>query len=129
MENKLIVTDPGNFQFAIQENRTTWEYRQLREGSKLLDEFNNNAMTFANVYNNTSEKMKYSSSRDWYIGSVDVEDYTISEVNDVLNSFGYSLTSEGRVCEDSTNRLLDFDESIQLICECIFETYMFTDFD
>lgn len=132
MKNRLIVTDPDNFQFGIQENETTWEYRQLREGSDLTEKFDNCAMLFANKYNDEmsdTERLAHSSTKDWYIGSVDVQDYTTDEISEFLSSFGYSLTDKGYVKVDSMNEILDRKTSIQIICECIFETDMFTDFN
>ena len=125
--NEWVMTDPDTYQFARKVNNTTWEYYQLanEEIIKLLEEviYNNQSIDptplkdrVLNYINNRS--IFKTTSDDWYCGEIDLDDYDEDEIYDYLSAYGESYLQGA-----------DENTKVQLTCEAIFETDMFTDFN
>ena len=125
--NEWVMTDPDTYQFARKVNNTTWEYYQLanEEIIKLLEEviYNNQSIDptplkdrVLNYINNRS--IFKTTSDDWYCGEIDLDDYDEDEICDYLSAYGESYLQGA-----------DENTKVQLTCETIFETDMFTDFN
>lgn len=105
-------TDVDNFQFCKKISDTEFSYCQLAN-EDIINEVENINPKDVLDYLNT----KQTNITDWFSGDIDVNDYDSDEIGEVLSAYGDILNG----CDDITLRN-------QLICECIFETYMFTDF-
>ena len=125
--NEWEMTDLDTYQFARKVNNTTWEYYQLanEEIIKLLEEviYNNQSIDptplkdrVLNYINNRS--IFKTTSDDWYCGEIDLDDYNEDEICDYLSAYGESYLQGA-----------DENTKVQLTCEAIFETDMFTDFN
>lgn len=125
--NEWEMTDPDTYQFARKVNNTTWEYYQLanEEIIKLLEEviYNNQSIDptplkdrVLNYINNRS--IFKTTSDDWYYGEIDLDDYDEDEICDCLSAYGESYLQGA-----------DENTKVQLTCEAIFETNMFTEFN
>lgn len=125
--NEWVMTDPDTYQFARKVNNTTWEYYQLanEEIIKLLEEviYNNQSIDptplkdrVLNYINNRS--IFKTTSDDWYCGEIDLDDYDEDEICDCLSAYGESYLQGA-----------DENTKVQLTCEAIFETNMFTEFN
>ena len=125
--NEWVMTDPDTYQFARKVNNTTWEYYQLanEEIIKLLEEviYNNQSIDptplkdrVLNYINNRS--IFKTTSDDWYFGEIDLDEYDEDEICDYLSAYGESYLQGA-----------DENTKVQLTCEAIFETDMFTDFN
>ena len=110
-------TDPDNFQFCKRLSDTEFSYCQLANES-LIDEINLMQSTghFFDVRDFLSNKG--TKTEDWYCGDIDVTDYDSDEIGEVLSAYDGVLDG----CEDNP------ELRNQLIAECIFESFMFTDF-
>ena len=125
--NEWVMTDPDTYQFARKVNNTTWEYYQLanEEIIKLLEEviYNNQSIDPTPLkdrvlnYINNYDSFK-TTSDDWYCGEIDLDDYDEDEIYDYLSAYGESYLQGA-----------DENTKVQLTCETIFETDMFTDFN
>ena len=125
--NEWVMTDPDTYQFARKVNNTTWEYYQLanEEIIKLLEEviYKNQSIDptplkdrVLNYINNRS--IFKTTSDDWYCGEIDLDEYDEDEICDYLSAYGESYLQGA-----------DENTKVQLTCETIFETDMFTDFN
>ena len=125
--NEWEMTDPDTYQFARKVNETTWEYYQLanEEIIKLLEEviYKNQSIgqtpikdRVLNYINNRS--IFKTTSDDWYYGEIDLDDYDEDEICDCLSAYGESYLQGA-----------DENTKVQLTCEAIFETNMFTEFN
>lgn len=125
--NEWVMTDPDTYQFARKVNNTTWEYYQLanEEIIKLLEEviYKNQSIgptpikdRVLNYINNRS--IFKTTSDDWYCGEIDLDDYDEDEICDCLSAYGESYLQGA-----------DENTKVQLTCEAIFETNMFTEFN
>ena len=125
--NEWVMTDPDTYQFARKVNNTTWEYYQLanEEIIKLLEEviYNNQSIDTTPLkdrvlnYINNYDSFK-TTSDDWYFGEIDLYEYDEDEICDYLSAYGESYLQGA-----------DENTKVQLTCEAIFETDMFTDFN
>ena len=125
--NEWEMTDPDTYQFARKVNDTTWEYYQLanEEIIKLLEEviYNNQSIDPTPLkdrvlnYINNRDSFK-TTSNDWYCGEIDLDDYDADQICDYLSAYGESYLQGA-----------DENTKVQLTCETIFETDMFTDFN
>ena len=125
--NEWVMTDPDTYQFARKVNNTTWEYYQLanEEIIKLLEEviYNNQSIDPKPLkdrvlnYINNYDSFK-TTSDDWYFGEIDLYEYDEDEICDYLSAYGESYLQGA-----------DENTKVQLTCEAIFETDMFTDFN
>ena len=125
--NEWVMTDPHTYQFARKVNNTTWEYYQLanEEIIKLLEEviYNNQSIDPTPLkdrvlnYINNYDSFK-TTSDDWYFGEIDLYEYDEDEICDYLSAYGESYLQGA-----------DENTKVQLTCETIFETDMFTDFN
>ena len=125
--NEWVMTDPDTYQFARKVNNTTWEYYQLanEEIIKLLEEviYKNQSIDPTPLkdrvlnYINNSDSFK-TTSDDWYFGEIDLYEYDEDEICDYLSAYGESYLQGA-----------DENTKVQLTCEAIFETDMFTDFN
>ena len=125
--NEWVMTDPDTYQFARKVNNTTWEYYQLanEEIIKLLEEviYNNQSIDPTPLkdrvlnYINNYDSFK-TTSDDWYFGEIDLYEYDEDEICDYLSAYGESYLQGA-----------DENTKVQLTCEAIFETDMFTDFN
>ena len=125
--NEWEMTDPDTYQFARKVNNTTWEYYQLanEEIIKLLNYviYNNQSIDPTPLkdrvlnYINNYDSFK-TTSDDWYFGEIDLYEYDEDEICDYLSAYGESYLQGA-----------DENTKVQLTCEAIFETDMFTDFN
>ena len=125
--NEWVMTDPDTYQFARKVNNTTWEYYQLanEEIIKLLEEviYKNQSIDPTPLkdrvlnYINNYDSFK-TTSDDWYCGEIDLDDYDEYDICDYLSAYGESYLQGA-----------DENTKVQLTCETIFETDMFTDFN
>ena len=125
--NEWVMTDPHTYQFARKVNNTTWEYYQLanEEIIKLLEEviYNNQSIDPTPLkdrvlnYINNYDSFK-TTSDDWYFGEIDLYEYGEDEICDYLSAYGESYLQGA-----------DENTKVQLTCEAIFETDMFTEFN
>ena len=125
--NEWVMTDPHTYQFARKVNNTTWEYYQLanEEIIKLLEEviYNNQSIDPTPLkdrvlnYINNYDSFK-TTSDDWYFGEIDLYEYDEDEICDYLSAYGESYLQG-----------VDENTKVQLTCEAIFETDMFTEFN
>ena len=125
--NEWVMTDPHTYQFARKVNNTTWEYYQLanEEIIKLLEEviYKNQSIDPTPLkdrvlnYINNYDSFK-TTSDDWYFGEIDLYEYDEDEICDYLSAYGESYLQGA-----------DENTKVQLTCEAIFETDMFTDFN
>ena len=125
--NEWVMTDPHTYQFARKVNNTTWEYYQLanEEIIKLLEEviYKNQSIDPTPLkdrvlnYINNYDSFK-TTSDDWYFGEIDIDDYDEYEICDYLSAYGESYLQGA-----------DENTKVQLTCEAIFETDMFTEFN
>ena len=125
--NEWVMTDPDTYQFARKVNNTTWEYYQLanEEIIKLLEEviYNNQSIDPTPLkdrvlnYINNYDSFK-TTSDDWYFGEIDLYEYDEDEICDYLSAYGESYLQGA-----------DENTKVQLTCEAIFETDMFTEFN
>ena len=125
--NEWVMTDPDTYQFARKVNNTTWEYYQLanEEIIKLLEEviYKNQSIDPTPLkdrvlnYINNYDSFK-TTSDDWYFGDIDLYEYDEDEICDYLSAYGESYLQGA-----------DENTKVQLTCEAIFETDMFTDFN
>ena len=125
--NEWVMTDPDTYQFARKVNDTTWEYYQLSNDKimKLLNDviYKNQSIDPTPLkdrvlnYINNHDSFK-TTSDDWYCGEIDLDDYDADEICDYLSAYG-----------DSYLQGADENTKVQLTCEAIFETDMFTEFN
>ena len=125
--NEWVMTDPHTYQFARKVNNTTWEYYQLanEEIIKLLEEviYKNQSIDPTPLkdrvlnYINNYDSFK-TTSDDWYFGEIDLYEYGEDEICDYLSAYGESYLQGA-----------DENTKVQLTCEAIFETDMFTEFN
>ena len=125
--NEWVMTDPDPYQFARKVNNTTWEYYQLanEEIIKLLEEviYKNQSIDPTPLkdrvlnYINNYDSFK-TTSDDWYFGEIDLYEYDEDEICDYLSAYGESYLQGA-----------DENTKVQLTCEAIFETDMFTEFN
>ena len=125
--NEWVMTDPDTYQFARKVNNTTWEYYQLanEEIIKLLEEviYKNQSIDPTPLkdrvlnYINNYDSFK-TTSDDWYFGEIDLYEYDEDEICDYLSAYGESYLQGA-----------DENTKVQLTCEAIFETDMFTEFN
>ena len=125
--NEWVMTDPDTYQFARKVNNTTWEYYQLSNEKviKLLNYviYNNQSIDPTPLkdrvlnYINNYDSFK-TTSDDWYCGEIDLDDYDEYDICDYLSAYGESYLQGA-----------DENTKVQLTCETIFETDMFTDFN
>ena len=125
--NEWVMTDPDTYQFARKVNDTTWEYYQLanEEIIKLLSDviYKNQSVDPTPLkdrvlnYINNYDSFK-TTSNDWYFGEIDLYEYDEDEICDYLSAYGESYLQGA-----------DENTKVQLTCEAIFETDMFTDFN
>ena len=125
--NEWVMTDPDTYQFARKVNNTTWEYYQLanEEIIKLLEEviYKNQSIDPTPLkdrvlnYINNYDSFK-TTSDDWYFGEIDLYEYDEDEICDYLSAYGESYLQGA-----------DENTKVQLTCEAIFDTDMFTDFN
>lgn len=125
--NEWVMTDPDTYQFARKVNNTTWEYYQLSNDKiiKLLNYviYNNQSIDPTPLkdrvlnYINNYDSFK-TTSDDWYCGEIDLYEYDEDEIRDYLSAYGESYLQGA-----------DENTKVQLTCEAIFETDMFTDFN
>lgn len=102
-----IKTDGSNetLQFGCNLGRFEWEYRQWL-GDDVPE----------------AEKIQKWDDPRWVVEAIDVRDYTRAEIDQYLSPYSYYT-----VGEDSDYNISDgsnfytTSDSIQLICECIFE--------
>ena len=123
--NEWVMTDPDTYQFARKVNNTTWEYYQLanEEIIKLLEEviYKNQSIDPTPLkdrvlnYINNYDSFK-TTSDDWYFGEIDLYEYDEDEICDYLSAYGESYLQGA-----------DENTKVQLTCEAIFETDMFTE--
>ena len=110
-------TDPDNYQFCKKISDHEFSYCQLaNEDIKEEIESMNMVGHFFDVREFLNNKQTKPS--DWFSGDIDVNDYDADEIGEVLSTYDGVLDG----CKG--------DESLvnQITCECIFETYMLTDF-
>jgi len=109
-------TDPDNFQFCKRLGETEFSYCQLANES-IIDEIN--ALQCMGHYFDVRQFLnnKGTSSKDWYSGDIDVTDYDADEIGDVMSAYGGILDGIDNIVLRN-----------QIVAECIFESYMFTDF-
>lgn len=113
MGKEWHCTDIDSFQFARKITPTEFEYCQLKN-EELIDRLKPLKVTddiFQSINN-----LKTTAS-DWYCGTIDINDYSREEIIEVLSSYGGIL-----------DNITDIELINQIIAECIFETYMLTDF-
>ena len=125
--NEWVMTDPHTYQFARKVNNTTWEYYQLanEEIINLLEEviYKNQSIDPTPLkdrvlnYINNYDSFK-TTSDDWYFGEIDLYEYDEDEICDYLSAYGESYLQGA-----------DENTKVQLTCEAIFETDMFTEFN
>ena len=125
--NEWEMTDPDTYQFARKVNDTTWEYYQLanEEIIKLLSDviYKNQSVDPTPIkdrvlnYINNHASFK-TTSDDWYFGEIDLYEYDEDEICDYLSAYGESYLQGA-----------DENTKVQLTCEAIFETDMFTEFN
>lgn len=109
-------TDPDTFQFCKKLSDTEFSYCQLAN-EDIIDEIN--VMQIGGHFFDVKEFLnnKGTCAEDWYAGDIDVTDYDGDEIGEVLSAYGGVL--DGVDSQELRN---------QIIAECIFETYMLTDF-
>ena len=125
--NEWEMTDPDTYQFARKVNDTTWEYYQLSNDKimKLLNDviYKNQSIDPTPLkdrvlnYINNRDSFK-TTPNDWYFGEIDLDDYDADQICDYLSAYGESYLQGA-----------DENTKVQLTCETIFETDMFTDFN
>lgn len=122
-----VMTDPDTYQFARKVNDTTWEYCQLAnerivnllEGTIYKNQSIDTTPIKDRVINCINNRSMFKTdTNDWYCGDIDLNDYDADQIGEYLSSYGESYM------KGATE-----DERIQLTCEAIFETDMFTDFN
>ena len=125
--NEWEMTDPDTYQFARKVNDTTGEYYQLanEEIIKLLSDviYKNQSVDPTplkdRVLHSLNNHARFkTNSDDWYCGDIDLDDYDADQICDYLSSYGESYLQGA-----------DENTKVQLTCEAIFETDMFTDFN
>lgn len=125
--NEWVMTDPDTYQFARKVNDTTWEYYQLAN-EKIINLLNDVIYKNQSIdptpikdrvlnYINNRDSFK-TTSNDWYCGEIDLDDYDADQICDYLSAYGESYLQGA-----------DENTKVQLTCETIFETDMFTDFN
>lgn len=122
-KNGLVVlgsdwrcTDPDNFQFCKRIGDSEFSYCQLANES-IIDEINalqgmGHFFDVKSFITNKGTKVE-----DWFSGDIDVNDYDSDEIGEVLSAYDGVLDG----IDDEVLRN-------QIIAECIFESYMLTDF-
>lgn len=110
-------TDPDEFQFCKKLSDTEFSYCQLAN-----DEIKNEikVLSLGHLFDvPTFLNNRKTGTCDWYSGDVDINDYDSDEIGEVMSAY------------DGVLDMCKGDESCtnQITAECIFETYMLTDFN
>ena len=117
IDDSWRCTDPDNYQFCKKLSNTEYSYCQLANDGLKKEietlEAKNHSFDVKEYLNN-----KETNLNDWYCGDINVNDYDADEIGEVLSAYD-GILDNCKGNEALTN---------QLICECIFETYMLTDF-
>ena len=117
LDDSWKCTDVDNYQFCKVLGDTEFSYCQLANDDiiRVIE-----SLTSVGHLTNVKEIINnlHTSEEDWYSGDIDVNDYDADEI-------GYVLSAYTGILDNVNDELL----RNQLIAECIFETYMFTDFN
>ena len=99
-------TDPYQYQFCKNISEHEFTYIQLKPSA---------IIRFSNIAHNNKHALAClndkTALKDWYYDTIDINDYTQSEIDEYLSPYGGILDN----INDNTARN-------QLIAECIFET-------
>ena len=100
---KWVCTNPNVFQYCIQMDETTWIF--IRPKDELLKRLKNNHCNPKTLLKDIDRQTK---EGQWYVGSVDFDDYTLTEAMNYTEAYGdVNINDKERVAE------------------CIFESLMF----
>lgn len=100
---KWVCTNPNVFQYGIQMDETTWIF--IRPKDELLKRLKNNHCNPKTLLKDIDRQTK---EDEWYVGSVDFDEYTLSEAMRYTEAYGdVNINDKERVAE------------------CIFESLMF----
>jgi hypothetical protein len=118
-----ICTDGSaeTLQFGRKINATTWEYRQWGDGPVEYHEAS------GLPFYSEKEKVLMWDSGEWTEDEIDLQNYSKSEIESELSTFGYKLKDyfgPDRIyiySESDSIFTYPLEDSIQLACECIFE--------
>lgn len=107
--NTWTVTDGSSntFQVAQQVDKYSWRYREWLDQPET-------------EYIDTDEKMYRWDDPNWRESVIDITDYTHQEISNHIAAYGYKLVGNSYLISDGSNTY-SIEESIQIICECIFE--------
>lgn len=114
-------TDPDNLQFAKKISDGVWEYQQLIDTNPLFDQYKGHyGLLIADYENNVGDvQSNIDKSDNWFQGAIHLNEYDADDIGNCLNAYGYSPDNREGWGQETWD---------QIACECIFETYMLTDF-
>ena len=70
------------------------------------------------------EKLSSLNDYHWRKETIDVRDYSFEDIDDTLSGYMYErISSNTHVIKDWTGNLYSLEDSIRIICECLFEEY------
>jgi hypothetical protein len=70
------------------------------------------------------EKLALLDDYHWRKETIDVRDYSFEDIDDTLSGYMYErISSNTHVIKDWTGNLYSLEDSIRIICECLFEEY------
>lgn len=101
-EQGWLQTDGSlsTMQYGRKINNTTWEYKEVCKeydsDEDALDDFEN-----------------------WREDIIDITSYSIYDIEQSVGHYGYSLNRDFIL--EQSGQTFSYEDSIQLICECIFE--------
>lgn len=99
-------TDPDNMQFGKQVGERTFLYIEAKN-EEIKDKYHSLGKNALQALNGCT------TSADWYIAEIDLDDYTPNEVAEYLSAYDGIL-----------DNVTDEVQRNQLIAECIFESIM-----
>lgn len=119
-----VITDGSDacLQLGRKVNDSTWEYREWTDKPWYGDE---EVLT-------SEQKLEKWDDSEWDEMTVDLNDYSTTQIDYYIDSYGYKLVHHGVNIADN-NKLthlsiksgkipFNFHHSVQLVCECIFES-------
>ena len=116
----FIVTDFSDetLQMGRKINDFSWEFWEWIDEGWSIEEGDKFEVKSA------EEKLALLDDYHWRKETIDVRDYSFEDIDDTLSRYMYErVFPESYVIKDCTGNLMSSEESIQLICECLFEVY------
>lgn len=123
-----IQTDGScsTLQYAKKVNDTTWLYRQWLD-IRIIDIEVSPMRQWTESFS-CEHKLENWDSSKWTEDEVDISVFSLDYIRDSISTFGYSIVSVRRdrgqirelIITDKTHEY-SIEDSIQLVCECIFE--------